>query len=152
MDNVLLSVLKQLAGNRTSISDNIQAFYHRCEKRRERPLHEDILKALQTEVTLHSKVFLLLDALDEFLVSGGFFSQLSGALEACELNIMATSRSFPEIVGKFRTAKIMEIRANDHDVHRYLEAHIHRLPRFVNANPALQEEIKTGIVKSVEGM
>lgn len=46
----------------------------------------------------------------------------------------------------------MEIRANDEDVQKYLDGHISRLPSCVLRNPALQEKIKTEIIKAVDGM
>ena len=46
----------------------------------------------------------------------------------------------------------MEIRANSGDVRRYLDGHMSRLPSFVLRGLDLQEEIKTEIIKAVNGM
>jgi hypothetical protein len=46
----------------------------------------------------------------------------------------------------------LEIHASDEDVRRYLDGQMTRLPSFVLRNADLQEEIKTEIVKAVQGM
>jgi hypothetical protein len=46
----------------------------------------------------------------------------------------------------------LEIRASEEDVRRYLDGHLFRLPGFVARSLELQEEIKTDIVKAVDGM
>jgi hypothetical protein len=47
---------------------------------------------------------------------------------------------------------ILEIRASEEDVRRYLDDYMFRLPGFVVRSLELQEEIKTNIVKAVDGM
>ncbi len=63
-----------------------------------------------------------------------------------------TSRFIPEIVKNFEGSISLEIRASDEDVRRYLEGHMSRLPSFVLRGLDLQEEIKTEIIKAVDGM
>ena len=46
----------------------------------------------------------------------------------------------------------MEIRASEHDVRRYVDGHMSQLPSFVGRSLDLQEEVKTEIVKAVDGM
>jgi len=46
----------------------------------------------------------------------------------------------------------LEVLASDEDVHKYLDGHMSELPAFVLKKPDLQEEIKTGIMRAVEGM
>jgi hypothetical protein len=47
---------------------------------------------------------------------------------------------------------MLEIRASEEDVRRYLEGYMSRLPGFVVRSPELQEEIKANIVKAIDGM
>jgi hypothetical protein len=47
---------------------------------------------------------------------------------------------------------LLEIRASEEDVRRYLDGHMSQLPAFVVQRSDLQEEIKTGIVTAVRGM
>ncbi|RYP20071.1 hypothetical protein DL765_002997 [Monosporascus sp. GIB2] len=73
-------------------------------------------------------------------------------LTKSKVNIFATSRYIPEITEKFKGSISLEIRASNEDVRKYLNGHMFRLPGFVNRSPELQEEIKTDIVQSVQGM
>lgn len=63
-----------------------------------------------------------------------------------------TSRRLPEITEIFRGHMLLEIRASESDVRRYVDGHISNLPSFVRCSPDLQEEVKTGIVDAVDGM
>lgn len=67
-------------------------------------------------------------------------------------SFFATSRFIPEITSEFGHGLILEIRANDDDVKRYLDRKISQLQPFVQRNPALQEEIKAKITKAADGM
>ena len=67
-------------------------------------------------------------------------------------NLLVTSRFIPEIVKQFEGCLSLEIRACDEDVQGYLDGHMFRLPSFVLRSPDLQDEIKTGIIKAVDGM
>jgi len=70
-----------------------------------------------------------------------------------EINLFVTSRFIPEIEKEFngRSTKL-EIRATDEDLLKYLDQHILKLPSFVSRNADLQKEIKTAILKAVDGM
>ena len=52
----------------------------------------------------------------------------------------------------FKESVSLEIHASKEDVQRYLNGRMSRLPSFVLRSCALQEEIKTEIVKAVNGM
>ena len=52
----------------------------------------------------------------------------------------------------FKRSMSPEIRACEEDVQRYLEGHMSKLPTFVGRSPSLQGEIKTGVIKPVDGM
>lgn len=105
-----------------------------------------------------SKVFIVLDALDE-----GQFSTVKDVLkglfrlqEACKINIFATSRNIPEISTEFnnpkRSSLSMEIQANEEDVLKYLDGQMSRIPGFGQRNKSLQDQISKTIASSVEGM
>ena len=104
---------------------------------------------------IFSRVFIVVDALDECQRSGGcrtrFLTEIS-ALQTRRANIFVTSRFGAEIAERFRGSVSLEIRARPEDVRRYVDGHISHLPSFVGRNPNLQEEIKIEIVKAVDGM
>jgi hypothetical protein len=79
-------------------------------------------------------------------------SEIFGIKAKCGANIFATSRFIPAIIEKFKGSISLEIRASSEDVRRYLDNHMFRLPDFVGRSPELQEEIKSKIIQSVQGM
>ncbi|KAF7890265.1 hypothetical protein EAF00_008580 [Botryotinia globosa] len=67
-------------------------------------------------------------------------------------NLFVTSRSIPEIIQKFAGGISLEIYTSNKDVRLYLDNRLSQLPAFVRRDPKLQDDIKTEIVKTVDGM
>ncbi|KAF4451437.1 hypothetical protein F53441_5605, partial [Fusarium austroafricanum] len=156
IDDLLASVLKQLTQCRSSLPDSVKNLYDRHKTERTRPSLDEILGLLQSVAAMHSRVFIIVDALDECLASDGcrtrFLSELFNLQTRHGTNIFATSRFIPEIIDCFKTSLSIEIRASPDDVARYLEGHIEQLPSFVRQDRQLQEEITTGISEAIDGM
>ncbi|KAH7201231.1 hypothetical protein DER44DRAFT_439363 [Fusarium oxysporum] len=156
IDDLLASVLKQLTQCRSSLPDSVKNLYDRHKTKRTRPSLDEILGLLQSVAAMHSRLFIIVDALDECLASDGcrtrFLSELFNLQTRHGTNIFATSRFIPEIMDRFETSLSIEIRASPDDVARYLEGHIEQLPSFVQHDRQLQEEITTGISEAVDGM
>jgi Cdc6-like AAA superfamily ATPase len=137
--DLLLSLLKQLLQERTSAPEGAKSLYERHERKRTRPSFDEISKVLHSIITEYSRVFIIIDALDEYQAKTG-------------LSLFATSRFIPEITKAFEGSIKLEVRASDEDVQRYLDGHMSELPLCVSRSPSLQEQIKTGIIKTVDGM
>ncbi|ESU18178.1 hypothetical protein FGSG_11425 [Fusarium graminearum PH-1] len=154
--DLLASVLKQLTQCRSSLPDSVNSLYDSHKTKRTRPSVDEILGLLQSVAAMHSRVFIIIDALDECLASDGcrtrFLSELFNLQTRHGINIFATSRFIPEIMDRFETSLSIEIRASPDDVARYLEGHIEQLPSFVQHDRQLQEEITTGISEAVDGI
>jgi hypothetical protein len=105
---------------------------------------------------MHSRVFIVVDALDECQASdrcrSKFLSEIFCLQAKTRINFFATSRRIPDIEKEFKIFPSREILASDRDVRRYLDGHMSQLPEFVSKRPDLQEEIKTKITEAVEGM
>jgi hypothetical protein len=151
-DSILLSILKQLVERRSSLSDSIQAFYELFDHGRKRPGHRDIIGALHAECSSYSKVFIVMDALDECNVSQELLSDLFTFQKDCNVNFMATSRSIPEIASHFQGSKSIVIHASKEDVSSFIEEQIRCKPKLAKLDRTLQDDIKASIVKSVKGM
>jgi hypothetical protein len=155
IDDLLLSLLKQLAESLSPLPGAVRNLYDRHKPQRTRPSLDEISRSLQAVTTLYSRVFIIIDALDECQISDGsrqrFLSGLFDLQVKCGANLFATSRPILSIKKEFE-GSTMEIRASGKDVQRYLEGHMIRLPGFVVRSPELQEEIKTSIIKAVDGM
>ena len=150
----LMCLLRQLAQNQSSMPVSVQDLYDRHNKNQRRPSFEDVSRALYSVAAMYSKVFIIVDALDECQVSEGSRSRLLSEIftfqQKCRVNILATSRFIPEITEKFKGYTWLEIRAHDEDVRAYLEGRILRSGRNFLRN--LPESIKTKIIKAVDGM
>jgi hypothetical protein len=156
LEDLFASLLKQFVQERRSIPDSVKTLYNRHKNKRTRPSLDEILRILQSVVKVYSRVFIIVDALDECQISDGcrqrFLSSLFNLQAKCGANLFATSRPISSIKKEFKGNPMLEIRASEEDVRRYLEGHMFRLPGFVVRSLELQEEIKTAIVKAVDGM
>ncbi len=130
--------------------------YDRHADRKTRPSLEEILSALQPVVSNYSKVYVVIDALDECLDYDGSRSQLLATLRNLQsrgnLSLMATSRFIPEVVQRFNLSSMLEVRASGSDVKRFVAGQIYRLPRCVQRDNDLQKAIQDGISTAVDGM
>ncbi|KAH8586341.1 ankyrin repeat protein, partial [Bisporella sp. PMI_857] len=156
IDDLLANLLKQLSQSTVSLLNNVKSLYDHHSKKRSRPAKDEILKALRHAASTFSKVFIIVDALDECQVSDGcrteLLSELFDLQAKCQTNLFATSRFLPEVDKIFESSIHLEIRASEQDVQRYLDGHLLSLPKFVRDNSELQNEVKCEIIKAVDGM
>ncbi len=154
--DLLSSLLKQLAQRQPSVAAEVKKLYEQHRAKKTAPSFYDIVQVLQSTIQLYSRVFIIVDALDECQVSNGvrkrFLSELFNLQAKAEVNLLATSRFIPDIEKEFEDSIILEIRATKEDVQRYLDGHMSRLPRCVSQNHILQGEIASGTIKAVDGM
>ena len=154
--NLITSLLKQLTQGLSSLPDSVKSLYNSHKDKRTRPLFDDILRTLQSVASIYSRIFIIVDALDECQVSNGcrmrFLSEMFSLQAKCQASIFATSRFIPEIDEKFKESIRLEIRASKQDVQRYLDGHMLQLPGCVLRNSKLQDEIKAEIINAVNGM
>ena len=154
-EDLFASLLKQLVQEQP-IPDSVKTLYDRHKDKRTRPSLDEISAVLQSVAATYSRVFIIVDALDECQISDScrqrFLSSLFNLQAKCEANLFVTSRLISSIEKEFEGNSKLEIRASEEDVRKYLEGHMFRLPGFVVRSLALQEEIKANIVKAVDGM
>jgi hypothetical protein len=155
-DNLLASLLKQLSQERASLPGSVKALYGKHKEKRTRPSFDEISKTFRSVAMMFSKVFIVIDALDECQTADGcrmrLLKEVFLAQAESRANIFATSRFLPEVTERFKGSISREILASEEDVRRYLDGCMFRLPAFVSRSPDLQEEIKIGIVLLVKGM
>ncbi|RYP11922.1 hypothetical protein DL767_011214 [Monosporascus sp. MG133] len=155
-EDILGNLLKQLAQGRSPLPEIVVSLYNSHKDKQTRPSFDEISRVLQSVAALYSRVFIVVDALDECQTTGGCRTKLLSELFSLQAkygtNLFATSRYIPEITEMFSKSISLEIRASVEDVRRYVDAHISHLPSFVGRNPELQKEIQTGIVKAIDGM
>ncbi|KAI3326598.1 hypothetical protein HD806DRAFT_520391 [Xylariaceae sp. AK1471] len=155
-EDLLLSLLKQLSESQRTLPDSIKALYDSHSRLRSRPLLKEILACLEAVAAIYSRVFIVIDALDECESLNSCRTKLLQSvfqLQAkCGVNIFATSRIDPSIESQFEKAQIVDMTGSRDDIVRYLDEGVSQLPEFVQRNPELKIEIKQRILNVSVGM
>jgi len=156
LEGLIASLLKQLLQKLSSIPDSVRIIYNQHKDKQTRPSVDEILKNLESVITTYSRIYIVVDALDECQLSGRcrpkFLSSVLSLQARTGARLFVTSRPIPDIEKEFKSCLSLEILASDEDIRRYLNGNMSQLPRFIFSKPKLQEEIKTEIVHAVEGM
>ncbi|KAF6219464.1 hypothetical protein HO133_003931 [Letharia lupina] len=154
--NLTASVTKQLLQHQDLIPENILKMYQHHQKMETRPTFEEVLEMTGSSMARLSRVYVILDALDELGNAGQVRQTLIGRLRPLQdlhhFNLMTTSRYIPSLALNFHHPLCMDVRASPEDIRRYVEGHTSDLPKCVRESTGLQEAIATAIVDSVEGM
>ena len=153
--DLLAGLLRQLLQNLDRIPQDVQELYNRHRDKRTRPTLEEVSPILTSIVTGFSKTFIIVDALDECELSGQkpLLTKLFNIQLETTANLFATSRPIPNIEKHFegRSTQI-EVRASEKDLERYVDKNIEKLPQFVLRRTDLRDEVKSTIIKVVDGM
>jgi Cdc6-like AAA superfamily ATPase len=154
--SLLAAFLKQLVQAQPSTAEPVEQLHRKHADRGTKPSVEEILEALKTVVSNYTTVHVVVDALDECADSNGtrgqFLLQLRNLQAMTDLRLMTTSRLIPDVVEEFREAIILDVRARDQDVRRFVAGHIYRLPKCVQRDSSLQDMVQDKVAKSVDGM
>ncbi|KAH4116474.1 hypothetical protein HBI81_022200 [Parastagonospora nodorum] len=160
VDGILSSLLKQLMERRVEVSQAVKdLFYERYGLGQNRPKRDELFELLRAELSTYREVLVVLDALDECdasIETLGLLADLQTSFaqsqKGCKVKLMATSRLIPELVEHFGDAETLEIIASNADVRMYLETEIQRKSKLAKLERSLQDEIKSRIIDSVQGM
>jgi hypothetical protein len=122
----------------------------------ERPSIRDVIDALQGLIPDQSRLFVVVDALDECLPTHRttFLSEIFKLQAKHHINLLATSNFDHEIAMLFDNATSLEIRTDHDDLRLYLGHLIDQGPymnSFVSNRPDLRKEAITSIVKNSGG-
>ncbi|KAH6672607.1 hypothetical protein B0J14DRAFT_483401, partial [Halenospora varia] len=155
LDGLLASLLKQLVQKHSSMPDSVKELHDRYKKRT-RPSFDELSRALHSAIALYTRVFIIVDALDECSEIDGcrkrFLAEMFDLQATRGANLFATSRFIPAIADTFKECTSLEIRASDDDIRIYLNGHMSQLPGFIGRNQELQGKIMTELIKAVDGM
>lgn len=154
--SLLSAILKQLVQAKPSAAKAANVLYQRHCDQGTRPSLDEIFATLKTTMMSFWNVYVIIDALDECTDRDGtrsqFLAKLRDLQDEFDVRLMATSRASPDIVSLFKSFPSLEIRASPADVKRYVSGQIHRLPKCVQRDEKLQEEVEDKIVEAVDGM
>jgi Cdc6-like AAA superfamily ATPase len=153
--DLLASLLVQLVQERPVLPNVVEALYESHNKRNTRPSLDELSEVLRLVVDSYSRVFFVIDALDECKNADRTREHLLGEIfklqKQTKISLFATSRFIPEIENAFKGSISLEIHANNEDMKRYLDGHM-PTQACISQDPDLQEEIKTKIIGAAGGM
>ena len=156
--DLLLSLLKQLIQRRPPVPENLKRLYEQHSKVDTKPSFGEVSQILEFILHSYSRVFIIVDALDECQVSEGgrnrFLSEIFNLQTKTGANVFATSRPIPDIIHEFERQKSISlpVRASGEDIRTYLDPRMLELPLFVRRSPSLQEKIKAAVLEAADGM
>lgn len=156
VEDLLSSLLRQLSRDQASLPECIKSLYNK-HKGKTRPSLDELSRALQIVANLFTRIFIVVDALDECQLSDGsrskFLTEMFALQNTSGASIFATSRFIHNITDKFKTSVSLEIRAHPADIRRYLENNTdQQMPSFVARSSDLRKEIITKITQAVDRM
>ncbi|RSL46940.1 hypothetical protein CEP53_010127 [Fusarium sp. AF-6] len=165
LDHMFAAILKQLAQRYSVYSglpEAVRALYDQhlrtqgITKPRTQPLLAEVLECLPLVTDLFSKVYIVVDALDELQALGGrrskFLKNLLALQRCTGFNLLVTSRHIPDIQRQFTKTVFCEIAANEEDVQSYVDDQLQYMQDFVQDDPKLQNEIRRAISEAHGGM
>ncbi|KAJ7250216.1 hypothetical protein C8J57DRAFT_1667758 [Mycena rebaudengoi] len=155
-ENILAVLWRQLIFGRPILSgSSVYTLYHKHHEKGTRPSVKEMQVMLSFEVTGHSKVYFVIDALDEYPELQCHILLKHLAALTPKVNLLFTSRPHitPEMF--FPNTPALEIRATEEDIRRYLDAQIQnsfRLSKHVQSCPELHQETENKIIGNFDGM
>lgn len=154
LTSVTAVLLKQLIQTLNFVPDQIKDLYESCMRDRSRPKQGDLSKMLRVELRRLGKVFVVVDAVDEYSDSEAAQKLLLDELLSLRgiTNLMITSRPVSPFTNAFDDAMHITVTAHNADVRRYLISQMSSLSRCVRNKPDLQGRIVQTITGAVEGM
>ncbi|SCV40104.1 related to ankyrin [Fusarium fujikuroi] len=153
--DLLASLLKPLLQSLPAMPDSVKPLYEQHRTKESPPSLEDVSSNLLSTAKLFSRVFIIIDALDECRATDGtrtkFLEEIFKLQLHSKANVFATSRPIPEVKDQFQTSITLEVRATDADVERFLRGQMPQMPGFFRQQ-RLEELVIGEIIRSVEGM
>lgn len=153
---VLASLWGHLMKSRLLDMRECEALEKKYLERKVQPPETEMLAILQDEIARYPRIFILLDALDEF--SSNHREDLLFALQKLGLNvnILITSRYIAHVESTTtRNTQQLQISAADADLRTYIAGRLTRetrLGRHVEKDPKLAEDITNVIIQRAQGM
>jgi len=160
LEELVASILRQIIQDHPFASESIKAFCKEFRDKQRRPRLTNLIDALRSEIRTYSRVFFILDALDE--CPEDYQARLIAELESISSTVylMVTSRPLDLIKQQFQGARHLDINAKDEDVRKYIDSRIWRgqtkneilLAQLARDNRGLRDSIVEKIVTNTRGM
>ena len=155
--NLLSSVVRQLAASQSIGLEEIRALRKLHNDKETRPSRSEFVDLLTLYHNLPSRVFIVVDGLDECNTTDDTKTLLVEELPCLlpKAHFLFTSRKLGDIEQLFVGRPRLEIRASDSDIERCIMGRVNhesRLRNHVIADPGLLELVKDTIIRRSDGM
>ena len=154
--NLTASVTRQLLQYKLSIEEDVLKIFNLLKSNLTRLGFDEVLELLKYSMARLTRVYLIVDALDELgnvgQVRQNFIGRLRFLQDLYHFNLMTTSRYIPSLAQDLQNSLCIEIRASPNDIRKYVQGHISDLAKCVRRDSGLQETIADSIANVVEGM
>ncbi|MCJ1398518.1 hypothetical protein MMC11_001718 [Xylographa trunciseda] len=147
------NLLLQLIRRQDKVPDDIVTLHEEQRLTRAGPQLGELLTLLHGEIQRLDKVFCIVDALDECLEKSRYV--FLEELVNCGAQLVITSRHLSVVEHDFKFSARLEVRANDEDVRKHVEARMiseRQIARHVRGDPNLSTKIVETLVESAKGM
>ncbi|KAJ7117091.1 hypothetical protein C8R44DRAFT_983359 [Mycena epipterygia] len=152
--NLISGLWRQLVFSK-ELNILVHSLYERHSEQHTRPSFDEIYGVLRSAIADWSKVYIVVDALDEYPEHWRRILIEKLAVVGPTVNVMLTSRPHITLNVSLPNFETLDIRANNEDIQRYVDERIRlssRLSKHVETRPEFRQEIHTKISSSVDGM
>jgi hypothetical protein len=152
-ERILASLLRELVQPLPTIPQALKSLYYASRDRRTFPTLDDMRDIFPHIIALYSRVFIVIDALDE--QSDTYRDATLSILLQLEISLFATSRAYPGITEIFQDDNVLKITFPEplgDDIREFIDSRIQDLPSFVKEDPAIQQQIKKVVLTEAGGM
>lgn len=153
---LLAAILKQLVQERPLYGEPVKILHMQHANRGTRPSLDEIRTTLNSVLSRYSKVYIVIDALDECTDDDRTRSDLIRILRSLQnetnTSLMVTSRFISGIEQPLQGCPTLKIQANEADVKRYVAGQLGLLSKCVERDHRLQVEIQDKIALAVGDM
>jgi hypothetical protein len=153
--NVVASLLKQLATQKSTLPFSVLELDERFKKQRDYPQLQDLENTLLLVLQEFSQVFLIIDALDECDAKKHrkLFLKVLKDLESTSAKVFVTSRPHPDDIKQaLCTSPKIKVEASDSDIRKYLAHKIDQDGDTDLIDEKLKDEVVSSIANGAQGM
>ncbi|KAJ7020740.1 ankyrin repeat domain-containing protein [Mycena alexandri] len=152
---LLAGLWRQLVLNR-DIGSDVKKLYQQHREKGTAPSLEEVASVLSASLKEFSKVFLIIDAMDEYPEFQQHVLLKYLAAMGSNVNLMITSRqNISPQAFSFENLQTLDIHATKEDLESYIDAQINFSPcltEHIEEKPELREDIHAKIIGAVDGM
>ncbi|KAK8111993.1 uncharacterized protein PG998_008450 [Apiospora kogelbergensis] len=156
IEQLMLNLLKQLAWHKHPLPVAVTALHNQHALKHTRPQLKQIMEALRMVADEFSRVFVVVDALDEYSTQHesrrDFVNRLLTLQDKAHLSLFVTSRPITEITDGFLGHGHITMNSNGMDIRHYLSDRAPGVISFTAEKETLLDEIIKTISKASKGM